>query len=338
MKKYGGKFDYLSDDKTSLTVKNDDLSIVDLYFNELGNFSILSPEELEEKFRELKKYEKDSKEYNKIKNFIAERNLRLVPFVVRNYVNKGLEYMDLIGEGNIALLQAIELFDIDKGNQFSTYAITAIKNEIEKNIYAKSKTVRVPSTKQLEIGKLKDEEIKFMQKEGRFPNDSELATLLDTTEDKIELLKQLSKETVSLNNPNLNNPDTTYQELIRYEDDDTQEEVLEDEELKEILDELLKENLTEFEIDVITKRMGLNKERKIYTLKEIGSEWNYSREYIRKVQNRVIKKLRNPQIIQKLNDYLCGKETPREDSKPFIVHKSKQNDNVLTKKKEKKAV
>ena len=69
--------------------------------------------------------------------------------------------------------------------------------------------------------------------------------------------------------------------------------------------------------------MGLNKERKIYTLKEIGSEWNYSREYIRKVQNRVIKKLRNPQIIQKLNDYLCGKETPREDSKPFIVHKSK---------------
>lgn len=286
--------DVIYEDKSNKDIKIDDP--VRMYLKEIGRINLLTPEEeYEYALRVL-----DGDEEAKRK--LAESNLRLVVSNAKKYVGRGMRFLDLIQEGNIGLMKAVEKFDPHRGFKFSTYATWWIKQGITRSIADQARTIRVPVHMVETINKLARTQRAMTQELNREPTEEELAERLDLTVDKIREVYKISQDPVSLETPVGDEEDTILGNFIKDEKMMSPEEYANAEMLKEELKEVLK-TLTEREAKVLELRFGLE-DGNTLTLEEVGQIFGVTRERIRQIEAKALRKLRHPSRSKKLKDFL----------------------------------
>ncbi len=286
----------LSLDEASLP-KN--LSINDpvrMYLKEIGRISLLS---LEEELELSKRIEEGDEE---AKALLAESNLRLVVSIAKRYVGRNLSFLDLIQEGNIGLMKAVDKFDSSKGYKFSTYATWWIRQAITRAIADQAKTIRVPVHMVETINKLKRVQRQLTLDLDREPTEEEIAQKLGITEDKVREIIKISLDPLSLETPIGEEEDSHLGDFVRDENSLSPEEYAINEVLKDEISELLL-TLTEREEQVIKLRFGLV-DGTCRTLEEVGTIFGVTRERIRQIEAKALRKLRHPSRSKKLKDYL----------------------------------
>lgn len=286
----------LSLDEGSLT-KN--LSINDpvrMYLKEIGRISLLS---LEEELELSKRIEEDDEE---AKALLAESNLRLVVSIAKRYVGRNLSFLDLIQEGNIGLMKAVDKFDSSKGFKFSTYATWWIRQAITRAIADQAKTIRVPVHMVETINKLKRVQRQLTLDLDREPTEEEISKELGITEEKVREIIKISLDPLSLETPIGEEEDSHLGDFVRDENSLSPEEYAINEVLKDEISELLL-TLTEREEQVIKLRFGLV-DGTCRTLEEVGTIFGVTRERIRQIEAKALRKLRHPSRSKKLKDYL----------------------------------
>lgn len=291
----GGSID-LSLDEGSLT-KN--LSINDpvrMYLKEIGRISLLS---LEEELELSKRIEEGDEE---AKSLLAESNLRLVVSIAKRYVGRNLSFLDLIQEGNIGLMKAVDKFDSSKGYKFSTYATWWIRQAITRAIADQAKTIRVPVHMVETINKLKRVQRQLTLDLDREPTEEELSKELGIPEDKVREIIKISLDPLSLETPIGEEEDSHLGDFVKDENSLSPEEYAINEVLKDEISELLL-TLTEREEQVIKLRFGLV-DGTCRTLEEVGTIFGVTRERIRQIEAKALRKLRHPSRSKKLKDYL----------------------------------
>ena len=279
------------DNSKDYDYSDDDL--VKMYFAEFKIQKNLTKEEENEIFALLNSYPKDSKEYEEVRNEIAEINIRLVPYYAKYYKGRGLSYIDLIGEGNIGLIQAIEKFDLEKNVKFNTFAKWWIRQAITRAIADTARTIRLPVHIGEKIYKYIQENDKLFQTLGREPSISELAEAMEEPEEKIRLYKYLCKEKASLDAPIGEDKEHTLITLIKDETADNPVEIVEGIITRENIDYLLDTTLSDRENNIIRKKYGLTEDNKEYTLEELGKEENVSKQRVEQIEKRALHKLDN---------------------------------------------
>jgi len=281
-------------------VANESLVMEDsvrVYLREIGNIPLLTKEE------ELELAIKVSRGDKKAKEKMANANLRLVVSVAKRYVgSSNMSLLDLIQEGNIGLIKAIEKFDYHKGYKFSTYAMWWIRQAITRAIADQSRTIRIPVHMKERINKIKKELRKFIADNGREPTIPELAEIMDSSEKQIEENMKLFSDTVSLDTPVGEEEDSALMNFIADEKANNQFTSVEHIMLGEEIDELLSE-LTERERRIIRLRFGFVDGR-IWTLEEVGQEYHVTRERIRQIEARTLKRLKGKRNAKNLKLYL----------------------------------
>mgnify|MGYP001359451186 CR=1 FL=1 len=274
-----------------------DLTINDpvrMYLKEIGQIKLLSTEE------ELKLADRILEGDEEAKTILAEANLRLVVSIAKRYVGRGMLFLDLIQEGNIGLMKAVEKFDVSKGYKFSTYATWWIRQAITRADQAR--TIRVPVHMVETINKLARVQRQLTLELNREPSEEELAKKMNTSVEKIREIYKISQEPVSLETPIGEEDDSHLGDFIKDEHNMSPEEYTTNELLKdEIADILL--TLTEREEKVIRLRFGLE-DGKSRTLEEVGQIFGVTRERIRQIEAKALRKLRHPSRSRKLKDYL----------------------------------
>ena len=291
----GGNDKILLDDNT-LTK---DLNINDpvrMYLKEIGQIKLLTTEE------ELELADRILEGDEQAKTILAEANLRLVVSIAKRYVGRGMLFLDLIQEGNIGLMKAVEKFDVTKGYKFSTYATWWIRQAITRAIADQARTIRVPVHMVETINKLARIQRQLTLELNREPTEEELAKKMNTSVDKIREIYKISQEPVSLETPIGEEDDSHLGDFIKDEHNMSPEEYATNEMLKdEIRDILL--TLTEREEKDIRLRFGLE-DGKARTLEEVGQIFGVTRERIRQIEAKALRKLRHPSRSRKLRDYL----------------------------------
>ena len=276
-----------------------DLTINDpvrMYLKEIGQIKLLSTEE------ELKLADRILEGDEEAKTILAEANLRLVVSIAKRYVGRGMLFLDLIQEGNIGLMKAVEKFDVSKGYKFSTYATWWIRQAITRAIADQARTIRVPVHMVETINKLARVQRQLTLELNREPSEEELAKKMNTSVEKIREIYKISQEPVSLETPIGEEDDSHVGDFIKDEHNMSPEEYTTNELLKdEIADILL--TLTEREEKVIRLRFGLE-DGKSRTLEEVGQIFGVTRERIRQIEAKALRKLRHPSRSRKLKDYL----------------------------------
>ena len=252
---------------------------VRMYLKEIGKISLLS---LDEELELSKRVEEGDEE---AKRLLAESNLRLVVSIAKRYVGRNLSFLDLIQEGNIGLMKAVDKFDASKGYKFSTYATWWIRQAITRAIADQAKTIRVPVHMVETINKLKRIQRQMTLELNREPTEAELAKKMGTTEDKVREIFKISQDPLSLETP------------IGEEDDSHLGDFLKDE-IEEVLC-----TLTPREEEVLKLRFGLHGGT-CHTLEEVGNMFGVTRERIRQIEAKALRKLRHPSRSRKLKDYL----------------------------------
>ncbi len=276
-----------------------DLTINDpvrMYLKEIGQIKLLTTEE------ELELADRIKNDDAAAKATLAEANLRLVVSIAKRYVGRGMLFLDLIQEGNIGLMKAVEKFDVSKGYKFSTYATWWIRQAITRAIADQARTIRVPVHMVETINKLARVERQLTLELNREPTEEELSKKMGTSVEKIRDIYKISQEPVSLEIPIGEEDDSHLGDFIPDETNMSPEDYTENELLKDEISEVLL-TLTEREEKVIRLRFGLEDGRP-RTLEEVGQLFGVTRERIRQIEAKALRKLRHPSRSRKLKDYL----------------------------------
>ncbi|MBQ9845864.1 MAG: RNA polymerase sigma factor RpoD [Oscillospiraceae bacterium] len=269
---------------------------VKVYLKEIGSFPLLSLEE------EVELAEKILKGDSLAKKKLAEANLRLVVSIAKRYVGRGMLFLDLIQEGNLGLIKAVEKFDHTKGFKFSTYATWWIRQAITRAIADQARTIRIPVHMVETINKVKKVQSQLLHKNGQEPSVEDLAEELDMPQEKVREILKVAQEPISLESPIGEEEDSHLGDFIPDSDAPIPEEAATHALLKEQLGEVLA-TLTPREAKVLSLRFGIEDGRP-RTLEEVGKEFNVTRERIRQIEAKALRKLRHPSRNKKLKDFL----------------------------------
>ena len=292
-----------AEDPSSLVVEDltmsKDIKINDpvrMYLKEIGRINLLTTDE---EF-EYARLAEEGDEY--AKKMLAESNLRLVVSIAKRYVGRGMLFLDLIQEGNIGLMKAVDKFDPTKGYKFSTYATWWIRQAITRAIADQARTIRVPVHMVETINKLARVQRQLTQELNREPTEEEIAKKLNITVDKVREVYKISQDPVSLETPIGEEDDSHLGDFLKDERTMSPEEYATVEMLKEELTNVLL-TLTDREEKVLRLRFGLD-DGQCRTLEEVGKEFNVTRERIRQIEAKALRKLRHPSRSRKLKDFL----------------------------------
>ena len=267
-----------------------------------GRMEEASDEEKEELKAEIKDMQKEVDLGSDAKKRLAEANLRLVVSIAKRYVGRGMLFLDLIQEGNLGLIKAVEKFDYRKGYKFSTYATWWIRQALTRAIADQARTIRIPVHMVETINKLIRVSRQLLQELGREPSPEEIAEEMNMPVERVREILKISQEPVSLETPIGEEEDSHLGDFIRDENVPVPADAAAFTLLKEQLEEVLG-TLTEREQKVLTLRFGLEDGR-ARTLEEVGKEFNVTRERIRQIEAKALRKLRHPSRSRKLKDYL----------------------------------
>ncbi|MCR4793119.1 MAG: RNA polymerase sigma factor RpoD [Lachnospiraceae bacterium] len=269
---------------------------VRMYLKEIGKVSLLSAEEEIELAKRMENGDEEAK------NALAEANLRLVVSIAKRYVGRGMLFLDLIQEGNLGLIKAVEKFDYRKGYKFSTYATWWIRQAITRAIADQARTIRIPVHMVETINKLIRVSRQLLQTLGREPSPEEIAAEMNIPEEKVREILKISQEPVSLETPIGEEEDSHLGDFIEDDNVPAPAEAATQMLLREQLDKVL-DSLTDREKKVLRLRFGLDDGRQ-RTLEEVGKEFNVTRERIRQIEAKALRKLRHPSRSKQLKDYL----------------------------------
>ena len=295
--------DIILDDEDEVEVEKIDLSVPDgvsiedpvrMYLKEIGKVPLLSAEEEIELAKRMELGDQEAKKR------LAEANLRLVVSIAKRYVGRGMQFLDLIQEGNLGLIKAVEKFDYRKGYKFSTYATWWIRQAITRAIADQARTIRIPVHMVETINKLIRVSRQLLQELGREPTPEEIAAEMNMPVDRVREILKISQEPVSLETPIGEEEDSHLGDFIQDDNVPVPADAAAFTLLKEQLEEVLG-TLTEREQKVLTLRFGLEDGR---ALEEVGKEFNVTRERIRQIEAKALRKLRHPSRSRKLKDYL----------------------------------
>ncbi len=293
------------DNEEEVDVENVDLSVPDsvsiedpvrMYLKEIGKVPLLSAEEEVALAQRMEIGDQEAK------NKLAEANLRLVVSIAKRYVGRGMLFLDLIQEGNLGLIKAVEKFDYRKGYKFSTYATWWIRQAITRAIADQARTIRIPVHMVETINKLIRVSRQLLQELGREPTPEEIAEEMKMPVEKVREILKISQEPVSLETPIGEEEDSHLGDFIQDDQVPVPADAAAFELLKEQLNEVL-DTLTEREQKVLRLRFGLD-DGKARTLEEVGRQFNVTRERIRQIEAKALRKLRHPSRSRKLKDYL----------------------------------
>ena len=293
------------DDEEEVELDKIDLSVpegvsiedpVRMYLKEIGKVSLLSADEEIELAKRMEKGDEAAKKR------LAEANLRLVVSIAKRYVGRGMLFLDLIQEGNLGLIKAVEKFDYRKGYKFSTYATWWIRQAITRAIADQARTIRIPVHMVETINKLIRVSRQLLQELGREPTPEEIAEEMDMPVDRVREILKISQEPVSLETPIGEEEDSHLGDFIQDDNVPVPADAAAFTLLKEQLVEVLS-TLTDREQKVLRLRFGLDDGR-ARTLEEVGKEFNVTRERIRQIEAKALRKLRHPSRSRKLKDYL----------------------------------
>lgn len=269
---------------------------VRMYLKEIGKIPLLTPEEEIELAKRIEQGDEEAKKR------LAEANLRLVVSIAKRYVGRGMLFLDLIQEGNLGLLKAVEKFDYRKGYKFSTYATWWIRQAITRAIADQARTIRIPVHMVETINKLVRVSRQLLQEKGREPTPEEIAKEMNMPVEKVREILKIAQEPVSLETPIGEEEDSHLGDFIPDDDALAPSEAAAYSMLKEQLLEVL-DSLNERERKVLKLRFGLEDGR-ARTLEEVGKEFNVTRERIRQIEAKALRKLRHPSRSKKLKDFL----------------------------------
>ena len=269
---------------------------VRMYLKEIGKVPLLTADEEIELAKRMEKGDEAAK------NRLAEANLRLVVSIAKRYVGRGMLFLDLIQEGNLGLIKAVEKFDYRKGYKFSTYATWWVRQGITRAISDQARTIRIPVHMVETINKLIRVSRQLLQELGREPTPEEIAEAMNTPVEKVREILKISQEPVSLETPIGEEEDSHLGDFIQDDNVPVPAEAAAFTLLREQLDEVL-DQLTDREQKVLRLRFGLDDGR-ARTLEEVGKEFQVTRERIRQIEAKALRKLRHPSRSRKLRDYL----------------------------------
>lgn len=269
---------------------------VKVYLKEIGRVPLLTPEE------EIELAIRIADDDEKAKKRLAEANLRLVVSIAKRYVGRGMQFLDLIQEGNLGLIKAVDKFDYTKGFKFSTYATWWIRQAITRAIADQARTIRIPVHMVETINKVKKANSQLLHTNGREPTPDEIADFLEMPVEKVREILRVAQEPVSLETPIGEEEDSHLGDFIPDDDALAPADAASMSLLKEQLSEVLK-TLTPREEKVLSLRFGLE-DGNPKTLEEVGREFNVTRERIRQIEAKALRKLRHPSRSKKLRDFL----------------------------------
>ena len=285
------------EDKNQIVIKEIDVGDpVKMYLKEIGKVPLLTREEEVELAKRIEAGDEEAKKH------LAEANLRLVVSIAKKHIGRGMSFLDLIQEGNLGLIKAVEKFDYTKGYKFSTYATWWIRQSITRAIADQGRTIRVPVHMIENINKLVRTQRQLVQDLGREPTPEEIAETMNIEVDKVMDMMRIAQKPISLETPIGEEEDSQLGDFIEDEHIDTPVDITTQIFLKEQLFEVL-ETLTPREQQVLRLRFGLDDGR-TRTLEEVGQVFDVTRERIRQIEAKALRKLRHPTRSKKLKDYL----------------------------------
>lgn len=295
----------LLSDEDEVDMENLDLSIPDgisiedpvrMYLKEIGKVPLLSAEEEIELAKRMENGDQEAKKR------LAEANLRLVVSIAKRYTGRGMSFLDLVQEGNLGLIKGVEKFDPDKGFKLSTYATWWIRQSVTRALADQARTIRVPVHMVETINRMSKMQRKLTLELGYEPSTAELANALDMPEEKVLEIMQIAREPASLETPIGEEDDSNLGDFVADNNTVTPEQNVESVMLREHIDILL-QDLKDREKQVIVLRFGLE-DGHPRTLEEVGKEFNVTRERIRQIEAKALRKLRNPVRSKKIKDFL----------------------------------
>ena len=287
----------MTEDETALSSNVKINDSVRMYLKEIGRVPLLSADEEVNLALRIQQGDQEAKQE------LAEANLRLVVSIAKRYVGRGMQFLDLIQEGNMGLMKAVEKFDHTKGFKFSTYATWWIRQAITRAIADQARTIRIPVHMVETINKLVRIQRQLLQDLGREPTPEEIGAEMDLPTEKVREILKIAQEPVSLETPIGEEDDSHLGDFIEDDNATSPAEHTAYALLKEQLDEVL-EQLTDREENVLRLRFGLDKNGEIRTLEQVGQVFGVTRERIRQIEAKALRKLRHPSRSKQLKDFL----------------------------------